>query len=367
MTVRQSVFSIDRRSLLRLASAGAAAGFMLDFEELFAQGKCDKIDNSSDLNKGGALNPATFASLAAPFYYWIDGSLGSFENSTLKRARLAAYLDINVGPFNWIDAVVLTDANNLVIAAQRLTQSDVSPVSAKSPYVIFENLAFADQATHSLYFLVRSGKAAANVTVYKHELTPQKMQVSRLDYRHLDPSGNPTTAPIPGVPKKFREEMLALPAHQIVDDTSKNAELTTALHGYALPSFNHPVRVAVGTMANDQFEVRVFPMHAEQSASHYMRNIAILDPVGRVLGLLRREFNAATAAPASEFVAFVVLRGLQVQEAVANSGVLASHFTQEEKDYYTKPGSPRILDCPYIHIVVDDVSETTGKTTLRLR
>lgn len=366
MSVRQTVYEISRRDLFLLASASAATGLMLDFDTLYAQGACDKVDDSADLAKGGAFNPLSFGALAAPLYYWIDGTLGSFESSSIKRARIAAYLDINVGPLSWVDAVLLTDGSNHIIAAQRFSQSDVS-VNGKTPYVIFENIALADQSTTYLYFFVRTDKAADKVTVYKHELSPEKLNVSRLDYKHLEPTGNPMLAPLPGVPKNFRLEMLASHGHQFVNDTSQRGALSSPLHGFAFPSFSHPVRSTVVDLSNNNFEIHAFPMHNEQSAVHFMRTIAVLDPVGRVLGMLRREFNSALNGALLETQQIVVRKGLQVQETVANSGTLANHFSQEEKDYYDKTGAPSILDCPYVHIIIDDVAEALGKATIRLR
>jgi hypothetical protein len=79
--------------------------------------------------------------------------------------------------------------------------------------------------------------------------------------------------------------------------------------------------------------------------------------VGRVLGALKRSYNSAAKAAANQV--FSIVKGVTDESGV---------WTQADKDLVTaNTRTPIISDCPYVHLVTEDVYQSAYKVSYRLR
>ena len=87
-------------------------------------------------------------------------------------------------------------------------------------------------------------------------------------------------------------------------------------------------------------------MHKDVSPDHFMRYFLVTDPVGRILAIKKRTF----------------------QDGLEESCTLSS-LTEEERNFWgvTQDYIPKINDCPFVLIFMEDVQEVLTMGLLWLR
>ena len=330
------IFICERRDLLKWAAAGSAAMMFADFEAMYAAGAADIFKDN--------VAPATdFTPASSELFQWIDGPFGTqfgagFENA-ITRVKLAVLVDLEHKAESYVEAVVVTDATRKIIARQNFVVAQAT-VKGRAPYAIFDNIALNPAANYYIYFVVHKGTASI---VYRFTLTKDKVAQSRLDYAHLNSRAR-----------------LQLPPEFILDMNDKTQHLfdgkPTLGEGYLTTPFQHfaeqpvhNVRFKMKSIAKTgAFEFDIGKMHGDVSDAHYMRYFLVLDPVGRILGGLRRNYGDADVA--------------------ATSHIITNHLVGlAPSTVGYKPEDLNIIDCPYVQIITEDKQDAMARTTFRLR
>jgi hypothetical protein len=94
-------------------------------------------------------------------------------------------------------------------------------------------------------------------------------------------------------------------------------------------------------------------MHIDGGPEHYMRYFIVADPVGRILGYVKRGY----VAPGPGVVVStdpIPVRALTEVERLKEGYVIDSDYVA------------RINDCPYIQIFTEDVFDALAKNTIHL-
>ena len=86
-----------------------------------------------------------------------------------------------------------------------------------------------------------------------------------------------------------------------------------------------------------------------------MRYFLVMDPVGRILGGLKRTFGDTTYPNGTGSFVHTMVRGL-----VGDT----TGFSSAEK---AEMSARSILDCPYVMVFVEDKYDALARVTLRLR
>lgn len=338
-----SVFALHRRDLLKWAGAGASAMLLCNFDELHAMGVSDKIESLQ------ALKEVSSSNAASEFFYWFDGPAGAplGVGGLSTHLRLSIHVDFPQDTCKFVESVILTDNSRKIIAAQRLDESGFIS-DRRAPYVVFDNLNLDNKKDHHVYYVVRSGD---EVTIFRFVIEAKHVRPSRFDYAHLSRESRDRI-----LPKFFESDMLdsnhafAVQGKPDESDVSQGlGHITTPYQAWA-PLNAHSARGRILEIKSDgSFKIEMEPMHGDISADHFMRYFLVLDPVGRVLGGIRREFKNASLAKLQ-----VVTRRFY-----AESGI------EENKLEDLKRLS--ILDCPHIQLMTEDRADAIARVGIRLR
>lgn len=315
-------YEMDRRQLLRMTSTmGVAVGASyLVPEQAYAAGICDKIivDNG--------MVDATQA--AGQLQYWIDGLHFGDRTNLKSRANLTLWMDLKQDPANYVESVVLMDANNKTIAA-RFFDASMKMSDGRVPYVTIDNIELDHTKIYRVVYMVRAGSQAK---LYSAPLPPV---LSRLNTVFL--------------PQKMRDDFKTFLVGNKMNPTP--GLITTQYQFYTLNGLSaHTARGRIKDMASDgsSFAINVDFMHNDLTADHFMRYFIVMDPVGRLLGFEKRAYNdpkfpgptldvkKLTAAQISDYQ----IPALQV----AN-----------------------IADCPYIQIYTEDSYDAIARSVIRFR
>jgi hypothetical protein len=340
----KKIISLDRRDLLKLSAAAGAYGMMMNFDEASAVGVCNIKTASTSVS--GELGAADSANL----FYFIDGPLlSSLGSSFVSRARLAVHLDIPVSETEFVESVILATQDNVILEERRFL-SGHRLANNRAPFAIFDNLTLDTTKPHKIVYQIRKG---SGVTLYQFEIAAGQMRTSRLDYSHLS-AGAKSQIPVALVSD------MSTSNHRPQDSTTEFGMLSTAYHDFGHGAGNtHTARGMLRDMSSStgEFTFGLEAMHGDVSSAHYMRYFLVLDPVGRVLGALKRSYDAGTPATADQV--FSISKGV-----TDNSSV----WTQADKDLVTaNTRVPIISDCPYVHLVTEDVFQSAYKVSYRLR
>jgi hypothetical protein len=332
----KKVVICDRRDLLKWAAAGSAAMMFIDIDEMYAAGVVDYFKDN--------VAPATdFTTAADEMFIWIDGPFGTqfgtgFENA-LTRVKLAVLVDLPHTVDSYVEAVVITDSERRIIARQSFVAAQATS-KGRAPYAIFDNIVLDPTMSYFVYFVVNKKDSSV---IYRYTLPKDKVVQSRLDYEHLNSRARMQ------MPPEFITDMNDRTQH-LFDGKPALGEgyMTTPFQHFAeLPL--HTVRFKLKTMSrNGNFEFDIGKMHADANDAHYMRYFLVLDPVGRILGGLRRNFGDPDAAAVSHLITNKLV-------GIASSKVGA------------KPEDLNITDCPYVQILTEDKRDAMARTTFRLR
>lgn len=394
-------YTIERRTFLKLSAAAAAAGVVIDFEAAAADGACKVI---GDVTKESAAPLGLMAGTAGKeLLYWIDGPMNtglptySASGGLLTRARLSMTMAISHNEtLGWLESVTLAEGNSII--AQNFYGSSAGTVTGKAPYTVFENLDL-DFAKEYKVIYVKSEKDGT-LTAYVH--TIKNPEPSRFDYTHFSymSAADRDSHFLPDLAK----ELEATNQYHFAADDTKNGYVTTP---YGVTNSGpHTCRARIlrieGIGAKDgsnnniqgDFEIEVEFMHGGESDAHYMRYFLVLDPVGRILGGVRRIVGDGLDTAAKRTV--LVKRGFHTPlHPTASAGITKLYSDSKGTDYGRLHGtiqidrndptktapidalseaevkqyitSMNILDCPFVTILTDDRFHAIARCCLRLR
>ena len=320
--------TVDRRRFL--AACGATMGFGLvltGFDQLLAIGDCQAI--SMDVNASGVINGGAISNLLS---YWIDGiHLGepgdSGATSDLpSRANLSIFINNAQSPGEFVESVVLTRQDNAILAASYY-DANSKTISGKLPYVIFENVELSSANIYYIYTMVRRG---TNLDIYRYELDYPRR--SRLNANFL--------------PTKMLDDFA-----QFVGDNK--GLVTSPWEFYTQNTLSlHTARGIVNSLNSDgTFRFDVELMHADASTAHYMRYFIITDPVGRLLGLTKRNYLDPLTQTSP-------LTGNQYMPVTGIS-------SQDLRDFsIDRSSTADMRDCPYVQIFTEDVFDALARSVV---
>lgn len=249
-------------------------------------------------------------------YSWVSG----IKNSSVSRGTLAILLKHKQEHTHYIDKIALKDNNDHVIYTQYYTSNDKIS-SGYLPYILIQNL---DLSLSQLFLYIQVRKDA-DVIRYRYAFS--KLEPSKLDGQDL--------------PAEVRTDL----------DNSFKGIITTPFYlkkTKPLQAHNIKSEVKYLDAVNNSFLIQIYFMHKDTDENHYMRYFIVTDPVGRILGIKKRDY---------------------IKKSFKNM-VLISNISDEERNdrwRITKDMIAHIGDCPYIMIFCDDIKEALAKTTIWLR
>lgn len=331
---KTEVFQIDRRSLMKITGTmGIAVGFMPS--ELYAGGVCEKL-----VTENGSVK-ATQA--GATLQFWIDGlhmGLTTPDNkfvgaSTVKsRANITLFMDLSQTAVSYVESVVLMGPDKKLLGA-RYFDSSMKMLDGHVPYVRFENIELDHTKDYFCVYSVRSGS-----TVKLYTATIEKPETSRLNTTWL--------------PQTMRNDFKTFLIGNSANPTP--GLLTNQYQFYTVNGLaTHTARGRVTSMDSDgkKFTVNVEFMHGDAAADHYMRYFIVMDPVGRLLGVVKRNQMGDPAGGA----------------VVGGNSVNVTPITDKQKQDLGIPDLQvaNIADCPYVQFYTEDSYDAIARNMIRLR
>lgn len=415
-------FSIDRRTLLKWSAAAVIAGKAVDFDEVLAAGECKVVTPDKAIAEvADSILKSSPTQAGAEFLYWIDGPLNdelpgyasavTAANRLVQRGRLACTVNVFHNATTYIESVTLVEkmGSTPTILAQSFYGPGASLTqTGMAPYTVFENINFDSSKTYQVIYVKNNG-AGMPVTVYQYTLV--KPRPSRFDYTHLllksadEPQGEGHLTQVqvdgiylPWLVKELKRTNQYHPAAEPltpVGPPARSGYPTTPFSG-TLNDDTHTARARIikihpagsGVLTGD-FEIEIDCMHGDDSSdAHYMRYFLVLDPVGRVLGGVRRNFgdgvsgtkvlvrrgfhtpykSGGTApAPTAGAVERYSHNGFSYYDLYGTSSIVGAvpAFDDALKAKYIN--SINILDCPYVQILTDDRQHAIARCVMRLR
>ncbi len=249
--------------------------------------------------------------------YWVGGF--SYKTPGLNsRASLAILLKEPQTNATYIDKVVLTTADSAIVAASYFSATDKIS-TGYLPYLIYNNLSFSS----AKYFLYIQQQASGQIQRYRYTFTQSSLTRSTLNGIQL--------------PAKVRGELNMDPLFGTISSLFSYPEKVDMSKHIVQAQF-------VFLSKNNAFSIKIKSMHKDVSINHYMRYFIVTDPVGRILGLHRRNPGEL-------------------------DDCIISNLTEADRNTWglTQDKVGKINDCPYVMIFCDDVQEVIAMTTLWLR
>ncbi|MCB9229586.1 MAG: hypothetical protein H6618_08240 [Deltaproteobacteria bacterium] len=254
--------------------------------------------------------------------FWIDG-LYAEKSRVNVRANLSFLLKFPQSSEHYIDKVVLADGDKNTLGVRYFEDQDKIS-SGYPPYLIFNNI---DLSSSRRFFLVFRVIEGSEIVIYRKTLSESSLRKSRLDHGEL--------------PARLRLDLDR--SHSGI--ISSPIQFRTALGPASVRK--HAVRARLMQLSSEnQFSIQISFLHDDENASHFSRYFIVTDPVGRILGLLKRDFGDNR-----------------------RDYVTVSALTESERNHWglTMDKVAKINDCPYVMIFVDDVAESLSKTVIWLR
>ena len=355
---KSTIYNIDRRDLLKLSAASASLMMIPDFDKAHAAGMCDKEVDEDLSNVVTTPNAGNKEEL----FFWIDGPMSNQFvpgiANPIVRSKMAVSLDypavFTPDEVSYVEAYVLTDINNKIIAAQSLPEKQMfSPFGS---YGIFDNLDITPNTEDvKVFVFIRNKKGTEDSTqVRVFEINKKFIRTSKLNYDHLS-----TTAQS-GIPTNFINDMRQS-RHGLTTQSDQERGMITTQYSNFASLAQHTVRSKLieikdegaGNKASFKFEVDM--MHADLNDAHYMRYFLVLDPVGRVLGGLKRTYvdDANIAANPT---------GRSQKTQIVTQDVVNMTNTS-----FISSLALDIRDCPYVQVLTEDNHDAIARVTHRLR
>lgn len=402
-TTSGKAFVMERRTFLKLSAAAALAGTVMDYDTAAAEGMCLLLTEIGQASASAAF-PAAVNSAGKELLYWIDGpmnaglpgysgSLGGLET----RARLSCTMVVPHNALSYVESVSLVESDRII--SQIFYGPNVSSITGMAPYTVFEDLDLDINKQYKIVYVIASGNG--EVTAYVHVIS--NPEPSRFDYLHL--------SHLNGAERQLHYlryiamELSATNAYHFSNNDAKNGYVTTP---YGQTSGGpHTCRARIlkieplgakdsaNNLIEGNFEIEFDLMHADTSSeAHYMRYFLVLDPVGRILGGVRRLHGDGVTRKV------LVKRGFHTPLYMNQSAGPSANIAEVYRDSYGKgygrlhgsvqsdrlnPSirqqiqpltasevqqhikSLNILDCPFVSLYVDDRFHSISKSCIRLR
>jgi hypothetical protein len=410
MSIKLSKYTIDRRDLFRLTAIGAGGMYLANLDAFAADAVCQTLKEerlSTDpmlYTTTGVTDPGDES---ASLFFLIDGTytnfylqdsadanlvtsalgggdrsykaMGQTEKDQLRiltKARVSIHCEFDQNDTTFIEAVILSDASHRILAMRRFTAGDFILLGnvRKTPYVVFDRLNLVEGAPLHVTYVRRIGTKA---TIYQYKIDGKDAGPSRLDFTHLPPlarstlssdflgeilGGEATNDPLnrgshsyvkKGLPlSNDNERQAAIPAYPF---NGSGGYVANAYYNQR-PVPLHSVRVRpVSINSNGNFRFEIEKMHGDINLGHYMRYFLVLDPVGRILGGLRRDHTGTTYD-----------KGFGNTDG-ANSYIVGDGSVENAKAMNFKVSSYKITDMPHVQIITEDVLDAIGRITYRIR
>lgn len=256
-------------------------------------------------------------------YYFIDG-FHIAQGVTASRGTLAVLIKHKQEAAAYIDKVVLSDEQNNLMGARYFKPQDKMDAGGFVPYLIFDQLDLKNSGSLQLYIQLRRG---ATIERYRYVFAKNILVRSKLN-------------------------QIYLPAALVYDIRQSHKGYISGFYRFASTlkpdHFGyHLVKPYVYQIGADgSFSIQIPFMHKDESDTHYNRYFFATDPVGRLLGIIKRK-------PTDKEATSVLLN--QLSEAQRNEWGLV------------REDVARITDCPYIMVFVDDMKECLMQANVWLR
>jgi len=348
--IKQTFLEIDRRDFLQLAGVSGAAALMSSF----ARGEvCVPVEGIKVTANTVTIQDQSKADLGLE--YWIDGlhlADGPMGSDVISRATLAVFNSkFQQSPTDYVELVELRDSADRVLA-QRFLRPQQSNSKGQAPYVIFEDLKLNYRETYLIYYHIRK---TDKIQIYRFEgvnakrsslaSTQVRLPYSiKKDIKETGGTNQPSTDPVVANEQKDYWGMVTTPYIHYTEA------------GLGL----HSARSQISKIEpNGSFEISIEMMHGDQTDGHYMRYFIVADPVGRLLGYVKRNFG--DPAPAVDGVKVTPL-----SSDTAKTSVVTTEMNQQ--GYKWSAGDiANINDCPYIQIFTEDRFDALARQVVRLR
>lgn len=371
--VKTEAYEMDRRQLLKLTGTMGIGVTFISPAELLAAGMCEKIV----IDNGGL--GATQA--GAHLQFWIDGLHFAERTNVASRANITLFMDLTQTSVSHVESVVLVDDAKRTIGA-RYFDASMRMTDKHVPYVRFENVEIDYRRIYTCIYTVRSGSKVKLFTATINDKKSGHVEVSRLNTTWL--------------PQKMRDDFKTFLVSSEGD--KPNGLITTQFQYYTQNGLtNHCARGKVVDIGSDgSFKINVEFMHGGEAAVHYMRYFIVMDPVGRLLGFHKRDFNDPKKNDAINFVAGSAvdvvalnddprkcwngdpnLRERDVNPAASAATAdnlvpltdVRRQTAKNKVDFYNVPSLQiaDIRDCPYVQFYTEDSYDAIARNMIRLR
>jgi hypothetical protein len=327
-----------RRDLFKLISSLGISGV---FDSGFAA-QCDKTSTE-------------FVVTDHQIYYWLDGfqRLSAYTHKegpkTFSTCRLALSIDLPHNINSYVESVHVYKNSTELVAVQCFTDK-VPNSMGKTPFCVFEGLMVEERVDIlDIYFSVR--ELGTKLSYFRYRISSDNVRESRLDFSHLTPGA------VGRVMNPFVDDIKAA-SHQFAFPSDSNLAppgfgyFTTVFHRF-VDIDPHFVKSKIRSLSpNGDFSIEIAAMHDDVSEDHYMRYFLVLDPVGRILGGLKRRMAGPGRSAYN-----TINRRLDIQ---TNDSAL---FDKERQNLLTR----NIIDCPYIMVITEDRQDALARNSIRIR
>jgi hypothetical protein len=381
-------FLMERRTFLKWSAAAAVAGSVIDIDAAFAAGECKAV---GDISSAASSVLAKMPSNAGKeLLYWIDGPMNTglpgYSGGLQTRARLSCTMNMLHTAASFIESVLLVEdpAGSKTLIAQTFYGPSAGTTTGRAPYTVFENLELDYTKNYQILYVKNVG---GMITVYQH--TIEKPEPSRFDYKHAPGElAQQAESFMPDLVEELRDSN----RYHFTSDPTKTGYVTTPI---GTTQAGHHARAHIKNIVTSgdnkgDFEIEINFMHGDGDDAHYMRYFLVLDPVGRVLGGVRRIHGDGVTGKV------LVKRGFHTPRHGSSLASLGEKYKDDNKVSYlelhgkritTATNSPSlvdiqllnaaqriqyinslsILDCPFISIYTDDRHHAIARFSIRLR
>ncbi len=383
-------FLMERRTFLKWSAAAAVAGSVIDIDAAFAAGECKAVGDISSAASSVLSKPASNA--GKELLYWIDGpmnvGLPGYSGGLQTRARLSCTMNMLHTAASFIESVSLVEdpAGSKTLLAQTFYGPSAGTITGRAPYTVFENLELDYNKSYQILYVKNVG---GMITVYQH--TIMNPRPSRFDYTHAPGSLlEQVESFMPDLVGELRDSN----RYYFESDATKTGYVTTP---FGTTQAGHHARAHIKNIVTSgankgDFEIEIDFMHGDANDAHYMRYFLVLDPVGRVLGgvrrihgdgvtskvLVKRGFHTPrhpdpAKSPASllekynyDGKSYLELHGKKITNSTNPPSLVEIQLLNAaQKIQYID--SLSILDCPFISIYTDDRHHAIARFSIRLR
>jgi hypothetical protein len=317
---------MDRRELLKMTGTMGIGATFISPELLLAQEKCEFI-----ITDNGEISAEQ---TGRQLQFWIDGMhlAGVNHNKDIvsfsdlpSRANITLFMAIPQTPISYVESVVLMDDQNQTLGA-RYFDASMKTRDGYPPYVTFEGVALDHAKDYKVVYTERKGSSVKLWTASIKKPTLSRFNTTWLseemtgDFKQFLAGGDNVTPGLITTPFQFYTE-----------------------NGIG----THSARGRFNSIGSDgEFECEIDFMHGDGGASHFMRYFIVMDPVGRLLGFVRRTFGDGMSGSVK----------VNKKDTIWDAPFNVSKLQQAD-----------IRDCPWVQIYTEDVFDAIARSVIRLR